>query len=111
MAKQDDYTRYTIRIPSELYDRIKEGAGDKSVNAELIETLERAYPPLTVNIKALSSFLHSLAGISAPDGDTDYGLLVNDALGSLDRPWTVKAGWDGSVTFYPYASKSDDIDN
>jgi hypothetical protein len=40
MAKQDDYTRYTIRIPTPLYERVKEAAGEKSVNAEIIAALD-----------------------------------------------------------------------
>lgn len=40
MAKQDDYTRYTIRIPTPLYERVKEAAGEKSVNAEVIAALD-----------------------------------------------------------------------
>ena len=36
MAKQDDYVRYTIRVPSDLYARLQEAAGEKSVNAEII---------------------------------------------------------------------------
>lgn len=44
MAKQDDYTRYTIRIPTPLYERVKAAAGEKSVNAEIVATLEEKYP-------------------------------------------------------------------
>lgn len=44
MAKQDDYTRYTIRIPTDLYERVKAAAGEKSVNAEIVATLEEKYP-------------------------------------------------------------------
>lgn len=42
MAKQDDYTRYTIRIPTPLYEQIKAAAGEKSVNAEIIERLQNS---------------------------------------------------------------------
>ncbi|PHS03814.1 MAG: hypothetical protein COA78_17230 [Blastopirellula sp.] len=40
MAKQDDYTRYTIRVPSPLYQALKREAGHRSVNAEIIERLQ-----------------------------------------------------------------------
>lgn len=40
MAKQDDYVRYTVRLPADLYQRIQNAAGDKSVNAEIIHRLE-----------------------------------------------------------------------
>jgi hypothetical protein len=45
MARQDDYVRYTIRVPAELYERVKEAAGDRSVNAEIIERLDKSFQP------------------------------------------------------------------
>ena len=44
MARQDSYSRYTIRVPSDLYERVKIAAGDKSINAQVIEILEEKYP-------------------------------------------------------------------
>jgi hypothetical protein len=43
MAKQDDYVRYTIRVPSDLYERLKNEAGEKSVNAEIVERLDKSF--------------------------------------------------------------------
>lgn len=43
MAKQDDYTRYTIRLPTPLYERVREAAGEKSVNAEIAERLMASF--------------------------------------------------------------------
>jgi hypothetical protein len=43
MAKQDDYTRYTIRVPSDLYGRLQRAAGDASVNAEIIRRLDESF--------------------------------------------------------------------
>jgi hypothetical protein len=42
MAKQDDYARYTVRLPSELYQRVQSHAeaNERSVNAEIISLLE-----------------------------------------------------------------------
>lgn len=42
MATQDDYSRYTIRVPQELYGIIEEAAkaANRSVNAEIIQRLE-----------------------------------------------------------------------
>lgn len=33
-----------MRIPTPLYERVKAAAGEKSVNAEIVEVLEAAYP-------------------------------------------------------------------
>lgn len=43
MAKQDDYVRYTIRLPAPLYEKVREAAGEKSVNAEIIARLEASF--------------------------------------------------------------------
>lgn len=43
MAKQDDYVRYTIRVPADLYEKVRAAAGDKSVNAEIIARLEASF--------------------------------------------------------------------
>jgi len=43
MAKQDDYIRYTIRVPAALYERLQQSAGDASVNAEIVRRLGRSF--------------------------------------------------------------------
>lgn len=45
MAKQDDFVRYTIRVPAALYARLQESAGVKSVNAEIVARLEASFAP------------------------------------------------------------------
>lgn len=65
MAKQDEYVRYTIRVPAELYDRLKDAAGEKSVNAEIVARLE-------------DSFVRR-AAVALSRGD------LADLIGTLDR--------------------------
>ena len=43
MAKQDDYVRYTIRVPEPLYRRLQKAAGEASVNAEIVRRLEQTF--------------------------------------------------------------------
>ncbi|ACM35621.1 MULTISPECIES: Arc family DNA-binding protein [Rhizobium/Agrobacterium group] len=45
MAKQDDYVRYTIRIPRWIYTLVENSAGEhtRSINAEIIENLTYAH--------------------------------------------------------------------
>ncbi|WP_404404921.1 hypothetical protein [Pelagibacterium halotolerans] len=50
MAKQDDYVRYTIRVPAGLYARLQDAAGEKSVNAEIVERLDRSFRTLPVEL-------------------------------------------------------------
>lgn len=42
MAKQDDYVRYTIRVPKEVFDPLEKAAeaANRSANAEIIARLE-----------------------------------------------------------------------
>lgn len=101
MKKDDGYTRYTVRIPTPLYDRVKEAAGEKSVNAEIVETLTKVYPPKSIEIDTLSEFLRYL--ISLDDGEKKEEIEnINNLMGNLKYPWTVKAWGDGTVTFSPY---------
>ena len=49
MTRDDGYTRYTVRIPTPLYERVKAASGQKSVNAEIVATLEEKYPEPTLD--------------------------------------------------------------
>ena len=102
MAGHDGYTRYTMRIPDDLYERIKEAAGEKSINAEILAVLHKAYPPKTLDVRVLSNFLEGLAGVSAPDGNHEYLEAIEKAFKDAGFEWSIKSGWDGAVTFYPY---------
>jgi predicted HicB family RNase H-like nuclease len=42
-ARQQDYTRYTIRVPQALYEQVSAASGEKSVNAEICEALDAFY--------------------------------------------------------------------
>jgi hypothetical protein len=64
MAKQDDYARYTIRVPADLYQRLQEAAGEASINAEIIRRLELSFQldqQLPLADKALDSLETGLA--------------------------------------------------
>jgi len=43
MTERDEYTRYTIRIPTDLYDRLQDASGHKSLNAEITLRLEASF--------------------------------------------------------------------
>lgn len=98
--------RFQVRLPSGLRDRIKEVAekNKRSMNAEIVSTLEQAYPPKTIDVEILAQFLENLVGVSAPDGNKELLETVNDALSRTSQPYTVEAGWDGLIKFYPYAT-------
>lgn len=77
MAKQDDYTRYTMRIPTPLYERVKAAAGEKSVNAEIVSVLEREYPePRAVSRELIPYIEAAIAGMKS--AQTEEDLIEND---------------------------------
>lgn len=43
LAKQDEWTRITLRLPPELHGKLTESAGVGSLNAEIVERLDRSY--------------------------------------------------------------------
>lgn len=62
MTRDDGYTRYTLRIPTPLYERVKAAAGEASVNAEILATLEQKYPPpLTADLRAVLDRYHAVS--------------------------------------------------
>lgn len=101
-----------LAIPQHLLDRIKLAAEEnhRTLDAEAVAALKIAFPPKTIDVDLLSVFLESLVGVSAPDGNKEYLDTVNDALAKANHPWTVRAGWDGMISFYPYASPSEQPD-
>lgn len=92
-------------MPEGLRNRIRDAAeaNNRSMNAEIVASLEEKYPPKSIDVKVLAEFLASMHGVSAPDGDHDYLDQINSLLAQADQPWSVVAGWDGAVTFYPVA--------
>lgn len=44
MAKQDDWTRITLRLPPDLHQRLSSAAEANSLNAVIVAALEEKYP-------------------------------------------------------------------
>lgn len=57
MAKQDDFVRYTIRVPADLYARIQEAAAVKSINAVIVEALEDRFPAPIAGAEFIQRYL------------------------------------------------------
>lgn len=45
MAKQDEWSRITLRLPAEIHSQLTDGAGAKSLNAEIVDRLEKSLSP------------------------------------------------------------------
>lgn len=80
MATQDDWHRITLRIPSELHEKLKEAATLSSVNAEIITRLEASFrseaeialPYVQIAIdRTIEKMLDKLAkdGLGTPSSD------------------------------------------
>ena len=71
MAEDQNRTydaQYLLRLPSELRDRIKVAAAEntRSMNAEIIATLEEKYPPAMTELeRALADFIFSVSATTA----------------------------------------------
>jgi hypothetical protein len=61
MAKQDDYVRYTVRIPSDLYERVKSASGEASVNSLIVELLLEKFPEPSVNADLVLQLMQHIA--------------------------------------------------
>ncbi|MEH6505019.1 MAG: hypothetical protein V7786_02000 [Sulfitobacter litoralis] len=83
MAGHDGYTRYTTRIPDALYERIKAAAGEKSVNAEIVATLEEKYPEEVLSAEAFLDYLQRLTGPMSMDESVQKEEFLNHVLKRL----------------------------
>lgn len=95
MSRNDGYTRYTVRIPTPLYERVKAAAGEASVNAEIVATLEEKYPAPTFDPKDAAREYRDLAMVLAFDGATDEERAkAVERLNELDRLYKQATGED-----------------
>ena len=92
MAKQDDYIKTALRLPSDLHARIQvaaENAG-RSMNAELIHRLEMSFDKgqaLEITIHAdkgltmreLQEVLKEINHHVSPDQSISFNLVLNQA--------------------------------
>lgn len=89
MAKQDDYVRYTIRLPAPLYNRVREAAGEKSVNAEIIARLEASFHALNAETGHFKLGGGGDSAIHAPAQKAQVDALPPDVrAGDLDNRLT-----------------------
>ncbi len=79
MAKQDDWARITLRIPTELHQRLTSAAGVKSLNAEIVSRLEESLDR--------DEMAAGLDALSPPDSipETDFDRDVAAAIGKAVR--------------------------
>lgn len=105
---EDGSDKPLLAVPQPLLDRIRLSAvqNHRDVDSEAIAALETAFPPTSIDLDVLASFLNTL--VKPPIGDEDrheydqYLEEINDVLSKVGSPWTVKADIFGQISFYPY---------
>ncbi|MGI8397772.1 MULTISPECIES: Arc family DNA-binding protein [Agrobacterium] len=102
----DELDKFLLRMPDGLRERIKAAAerNNRSMNSEIIDSLEKLYPAPSINIDELARFLASINGSETTEEDDKYLETINDYLSKSDHPFTMSASWDGVISFYPYAT-------
>lgn len=69
MAKQDAWTRITLRLPPELHEKLVAAAEANSLNAEIVARLERTFTHEMIGPANMTSL-----------GEADVRQLVSDIL-------------------------------
>ncbi len=108
--EKDGSQRPVLTVPQPLLDRIRLAAmqNHRTVDAEAIAALETAFPPKSIDLDILVSFLDTLVMPFADEegraGYERYVEDINDVLSKLGSKWTIKSDPLGPVSFYPYPS-------
>lgn len=77
--------KYVVRFPDGLRDRIRDAAAanNRSMNAEIVATLERAYPPPRAPI-TVRDFIHVLEQVGRAEQAQSIQAAVDDGSVELD---------------------------
>lgn len=103
---------FGLRLPPDLKERVQQAAEQEktSMNALITSVLEREFPQPTINLHELGAFLAALASQAEGEGpDCEYLRMVNRGLASAKYPWTASYDGLGVLSFYPYATKPNDL--
>ena len=96
MAEQQNRTltdQFMLRLPDGMRDRIKAAAynSKRSMNAEILETLEEKYPPVNPDPnEIIQNLTYALEGVMSKQRQLDMISKANDHLESItDGRWHV----------------------
>ena len=89
--------QFNVRFPPGMRDRIKVSSDQngRSMNAEIIATLEERYPARPLDVRAVDSLLHHIASATSAAETLERVAEVNakfEAVGSLLRVECAKDG-------------------
>jgi hypothetical protein len=83
-----------------MRDRIKLAAdmNARSMNAEIVATLENAYPATSLDVRAVDSVLHYIAAASTPADTLDRIQEVNAKFAGVGSPLRITQTPDGKLS-------------
>ena len=95
MAKQDTWTRVTLRIPQELHAKLTDAAAEKSLNAEIIARLEDSFTDRRALPQELAERIAAFNALESIGSETDaLAFLVEQGLGRVEDTAMVVARID-----------------
>lgn len=102
-----DSDKFMLRLPDGMRERIKSAAerNGRSMNAEIVSTLEQAYPPMTMDVELLADYLSVLSNGTETEGKDAFLEDLNEKMALTERPWTAVSDGFGVVTFFPYKTE------
>ncbi len=91
--------QFNLRLPDGMRDRIRAAAdrNGRSMNAEIVATLEAAYPPIQLEVKSVDGVMHYIAG--APDAETQVARVkeVNERFAAMGSLLRIEVREDGAI--------------
>lgn len=92
--------QFNVRFPPGMRDRIKVAAdiNGRSMNAEIIATLEERYPATSVDVRAVDSLLHYIASALTPGQTLDRIAEVNAKFEAVGSPLRIEQTAEGKLT-------------
>lgn len=91
---------FNIRLPQGMRERIKAAAdiNGRSMNAEIVTTLEERYPAAAVDVRAVDTLLHYIANAMTPAQTLDRINEVNSKFETFGSPLRIEQTTDGRLT-------------
>lgn len=91
---------FNVRLPAGMRDRIKIAAdlNARSMNAEIVATLEERYPATSVDVRAVDSLLHYIANAATPGQTLDRIGEVNAKFEAVGSPLRIEQTTEGKLT-------------
>lgn len=103
MVNQNNWSRITLRIPPDLHDRLVAASGARSLNAEIVSTLEEKYPAPTIGeIDSVSVLVRELARMAKSHEERQ---MIVDAVRKLNDEYE-KGGIMGASVAVEFPDES-----